>query len=159
MYNKNIFMDDFFKNGGSSYIYMSTENFPKGFSGIIKLGGGTSSNHTTSAGDLMRGWDFFADSETIHVNLLIAGSCAGEPIDVASTVQKHVAYIADQRKDCVAYITPPKDLLVNIPLTRAIDNLEEWKLGKKIGSAEIVDDNMNYSTTYAFCDEIGRAHV
>lgn len=151
IYGRNIFIDTFFGNGGSRYIYSTSTNFPKGFNGVVELNGGLSSNDTILAGDLMEGWDMFADKETIHVTLLIAGAVAAEDTATASTVQKHVAFIADQRKDCVAFISPPKDLLVGIPLSKAIDNLVEWRSGKKqAGTA--VDDNMAFDTTYQFID-------
>lgn len=151
IYGRNISMNTFFANGGSQYIFGTSTNFPKGFNGVVQLSGGLSSNDQVTAGDLMEGWDQFADKETIHVTLLIAGAVAAENTETASTVQKHVSFIADQRKDCVAFISPPKDLLVGIPLTRAIDNLEEWRKGKtKLGVA--VDDNMAFDTTYQFID-------
>lgn len=151
VYGNNIFMDDFFTNGGSRYIYCTTTNFPKGFTGLIRLGGGLSSNNTVESGELMQGWDLFADKETVHVTLLIAGAVAAESVEIASTVQKHVAFIADQRKDCVAFISPPKDLIVNIPLATAIDNIEAWRKGKTTGG-EVVDDNFAYDTSYQFID-------
>lgn len=151
MYGKNISIDTFFANGGSRYIYCTSKNFPEGFSGVIELGGGVSSNSTVSAGALMEGWDLFADKETIHVTLLIGGAVAAEDTETASTVQKHVSFIADQRKDCVAFISPPKDLIVGVPLTRAIDNLEGWRKGKTQAGVA-VDDNMAFDTTYQFID-------
>lgn len=35
----------------------------------------------------MEAWDFFADRESVDVQLFIAGSCAGESLETASTVQ------------------------------------------------------------------------
>src|SRR5699024_8398492 len=123
VYGSNIFMDDYFSKGSSKFIYASSMNWPKGFSGFIKLGGGVSSNKTVSAGDLMQAWDHFADRESLHVNLLIAGSCAGESEEIASTVQKHVISIADERQDCLALVSPPRELVVNVPLAKAVSNI------------------------------------
>lgn len=148
VYGNNIYMDDYFGKGSSNYIFGSAVGFPKGFSGIIKLGGGLSSNGTADAGALMQGWDLFSDREALHVNLLIAGACAGESDEVASTVQKYVVFIADERKDCLALISPPRGVLVNIPLTRAVDNLIGWR----VGSTGYEDANMNISSTYAAID-------
>ncbi|UYM28826.1 tail sheath protein [Serratia phage vB_SspM_LC53] len=148
VYGNNIFMDDYFSKGTSNYIFGTTQGWPKGFSGIIKLSGGVSSSETVTAGDLMQGWDLFGDREALHINLLIAGACAGEGDEVASTVQKHVVSIADERQDCLAFISPPKGTLVNVPLTRAVDNLINWRTAQE----GFDTNNMNISTTYASID-------
>ncbi|AEO97103.1 tail sheath protein [Salmonella phage vB_SenM-AKM_NP4] len=148
IYGNNIYMDDYFAKGSSNYIFGTAIGWPKGFSGIIKLNGGISANSAVTAGDVMQAWDLFADREALHVNLLIAGASAGESLEFASTVQKHVVSIADERQDCLALISPPREIIVNIPLTRAIDNLVNWRTA----SAAYTDDNMNISSTYAFID-------
>lgn len=148
VYGNNIYLDDYFAKGTSNYIYATSLNWPKGFAGIINLMGGISANDQVTAGDLMQGWDLFADREALHINLLIAGAVAGEGDATASTVQKHVVSIADERQDCLAFISPPKGLLVNVPLTRAVDNLIDWRTG----GGTFDTDNMNISTTYAAID-------
>ncbi|AJD81978.1 tail sheath protein [Yersinia phage vB_YenM_TG1] len=148
VYGNNIYMDDYFAKGSSNYIFGTSVGFPDGFSGIIRLAGGLSSNGTAEAGALMQGWDLFADREALHVNLLIAGACAGEDDETASTVQKHVVSIADERQDCLALISPPRGTIVNVPLTRAVDNLVGWRKG----STGYEDANMNISSTYAAID-------
>ncbi|WP_046965631.1 tail sheath protein, partial [Xanthomonas pisi] len=95
IYGSNIFFVDFFAQGASHYIFATAQGWPKGFSGVIKLNGGLSSNETVEAGDLMEAWDLFADRESVNAQLFIAGSCAGESLEVASTVQKHVVAIGD----------------------------------------------------------------
>lgn len=148
MYGSNIFLDDYFARGASNYIFATATGFPKGFSGIVRLNGGLSANEAVTAGDLMQGWDRFADAEALHVNLLIAGSCAGESAETSATVQKHVVSIADERQDCLAWISPPRDALVKVGPVRAIDNLIDWRLG----NGEYADSNMNISSTYAAID-------
>lgn len=152
IYGVNIFMDDFFANGGSQYVYATSLNWPKGFSGILEFGGGLSSNDTVGADELMTGWDMFADREALHVPLLIAGACAGETVEVMSTVQKHVVSIGDERQDCTVFVSPPRSLLVNIPLATAVDNMIEWRTGYKISGGAAVDNNLNVSTSYGFLD-------
>lgn len=148
VYGSNIFMDDYFARGTSNYIYATSVNWPAGFSGVIQLQGGVSANDRVTAGDLMQGWDLFADREALHINLLIAGACAGEGKETASTVQKHVVSIADERQDCVAFISPPRELLVNVPLINAVNNLIDWRSA----TGAFDTDNMNFSSTYAFID-------
>ncbi|UQJ95499.1 tail sheath protein [Klebsiella phage CPRSB] len=68
IYGSTIYMDDFFANGGSQYLYGTSLNWPVGFSGVLELGGGTSANSTVGADELMAGWDMFADRESLHVS-------------------------------------------------------------------------------------------
>ena len=145
IYGNNIFMDDYFSKGSSRYVYATAEGWPANFAGVIRLGGGISANELVTAGDLIQGWDLFGDREALRVNLLIAGAVAGETDEIASTVQKHVSSIADERQDCLALISPPRSTIVNIPLTRAVDNLIDWRQGQ--GTYE--DANMNINTTYS----------
>lgn len=152
IYGVNIFMDDFFANGGSQYVYGTSLNWPKGFSGILEFGGGLSSNDTVGADELMTGWDMFADREALHVPLLIAGACAGETVEIMSTVQKHVISIGDERQDCTVFVSPPRSLLVNIPLATAVDNMIEWRTGYKLSGGAAVDNNLNVSSSYGFMD-------
>lgn len=148
VYGNNIYMDDYFSKGSSSYIFATAVGWPAGFSGIITLSGGLSANESVTAGDLIEGWDLFADREALAVNLLIAGAVAGEGLTFASTVQKHASAIADERQDCLCLISPPRDVIVNIPLTRAVDNLVNWRTAQ--GAYDT--DNMNISSTYAAID-------
>lgn len=148
VYGNNIFIDDFFAKGSSNYIFGVSQGWPVGFSGIVQLQGGLSANESVTASDVMQAWDLFADREALHVNLLIAGACAGEDNEFASTVQKHVVSIADERQDCLALVSPPRGVLVNIPLTRAIDNLVDWRTG----AGSYLDANMNISSTYTAID-------
>ena len=148
VYGSNIFMDDYFQRGASRYLFGTSQNFPKGFAGIIRLGGGLSANDQVSAGDLMQAWDEFSDREALHVNLMIAGAVAGESDEVSATVQKYVVSIADERQDCLVLISPPRSAVVNIKPIRAVDNLVDWREG----SGAYTDANMNISSTYAFID-------
>lgn len=152
IYGTNIYMDDFFANGGSRYVFGTSLNWPKGFSGILEFGGGLSSNDSVGADELMNGWDLFADRESLHVPLLIAGASAGESVAVHSTVQKHVVAIGEERSDCTVFVSPPRAKLVNIPLEQAVNNMVEWRRGYTISGNTPIDDNMNVSSSYGFLD-------
>lgn len=153
VYGNNIYMDDYFANGSSNYIFATAQGWPHGFSGILQLGGGDSSNKSVTAGHLNLGWDKFSDREALHVNLLIAGAVACESDEVSATVQKYAVSIADERQDCLALISPTRSLLVNVPITTAIANIKKWRTG--IDPSDLrkaVENNMNISSTYASID-------
>lgn len=148
IYGSNIYMNDYFARGASNYIFASAQNWPVGFSGIIQFSGGLSANDQVTAGDLMQGWDKFVDREALFVNLLIAGCVAGETVEIASTVQKHVISIADERQDTLALISPPKETLFNLNPIVAVDNLIDWRTGQ----GAYTSANMNVSSTYIEID-------
>lgn len=153
VYGNNIYMDDYFANGSSNFIFATAKGWPQGFSGILQLGGGNSSNTTVTAGHLNKAWDKFADRESLHVNLLIAGAVACESDAISATVQKYAAAIADERQDCLALISPTRSLLVNVPLETALTNIKNWRTGvNPLDLRSAVENNMNISTTYAFID-------
>jgi phage tail sheath protein FI len=57
------------------------------------------------AADLMRGYDFFADAETIDVNLIFSYPAESSVTD--STLANYLLALAADRKDCVAFVSPP----------------------------------------------------
>lgn len=150
VYGNNIYITDFLNDGGSQFINGTDLNFPAGFSGSLRLRGGNSGTDVT-ASEWQLGWDIFADRDTVYVNLLIGGSCAGEEISIASTVQKYVAGVCDQRSDCLGLLSAPRSLLVNKPLATAVDDLLAWRKGAD-SSGTPVSDNLNYDSSHISID-------
>lgn len=152
MYNQNIYAGDFFRNGGSAFIQISDEDFPENFSGALRLSGGLTGNDTVTAGNYTLAWDQFSDREQIYVNLLIAGTVAGESVKIASEVQRYVAmYVAEVRKDCLALLSPPRELLINKSSADAYRAITEWRSGVD-ASGDFVEDNLNVDSSYISFD-------
>ena len=63
------------------------------------------SDNALSAGDVTSALDYLADAETVDVNLLFAAP-DGDGVD---TVGEKLISIAEARKDCIAFISPPID--------------------------------------------------
>lgn len=152
IYGSNIYFEDFFKNNGSSFIQISGEDWPEAFSGSLILTGGKSANDSVTAGDYTLAWDMFSDRELIYVNLLIAGNVAGESVKTASEVQRYVAnYVAETRKDCLALISPPRELLVNKSSADAFRAITEWRTGVD-SAGDFIEDHMNVDSSYVSID-------
>ena len=66
------------------------------------LSGGSDDN-TPDPGDIVDGFGYFADSETVDVNLLFAYPDA----DGAATIADDLIAKANVRKDCMAFVSPP----------------------------------------------------
>jgi phage tail sheath protein FI len=67
----------------------------------------------------MQGWQLFVDPEQIEVNLLIAGQASA----IAS--KYIIQNIAETRKDCIAFVSPERDVVVNNP--NVLDDILEWR--------------------------------
>jgi hypothetical protein len=69
------------------------------------LSGGTDNPLTT--GDVTRGYDLFSNPDAINVSLLLTGATTG------ATIPNYVTAIAESRKDCLVFISPDFDDVVN----------------------------------------------
>jgi phage tail sheath protein FI len=68
---------------------------------------GGSNGSTVTTGQLKDAYDKFADAETVDISLIIAGPCTATHIENLIT-------IAENRKDCVAFVSPERADVVNV---------------------------------------------
>lgn len=100
----------------------------------VTLGGGVDDNDIANDSALMQGWALFANPEVVDVNLLISGSCS-------ATVSKYIIQsIAEVRKDCIAFISPTREVCVNNP--NVLDDVIAWRN----------DQSFNVSSSYGALD-------
>lgn len=153
IFGSNIYLDEFFEKGPSQYITATSDSWigtAAGDSISLAFGGGLDSG--AGADEYLLGWDEFADKENIYVNLLIGGAASDEPTAIASTVLKYVVQdVAATRADCVAFVSPPKGTIVNLPTSVAVDSIVAWRNGTDASGAEVVD-NLNVNTSFGFID-------
>ena len=112
------------------------------------LGGGT--NGTTSENEALlftQGYNEWEDAETVDVSLLLGGPAEG-------TVSKLLVDICDRRKDCVAFLSPPKGAVVNKTATQAQGLVRDYRLGLNAsnGTVDYSSNNLNVSSSYAMLD-------
>ena len=96
------------------------------------LSGGTDDN-TPTTGEIAAGFDLLEDAETVDVNLLFAAP----DVDGQEAIAEDLISIANARKDCMAFISPPIDDTVNTSTAAA--NVKAFADGLT-------------STSYASCD-------
>jgi len=100
----------------------------------VNTTGGVDDN-TLTVGDITSAYDMFIDAETVEVSLLMNGDVkAGAD---ATTIANKLIDIADARKDCVAFVSPPISATVNNS-TPVVD-IKTWR------------DSLT-SSSYAFAD-------
>lgn len=153
IFGSNIYLDEFFEKGPSQYIAATSDSWigvTAGDSISLVFGGGNDSG--AGADEYLLGWDEFADKENIYVNLLIGGAASDEPTPIASTVLKYVVQdIAATRADCVAFVSPPKGVVVNLKTPDAVDAIVNWRNGVDSAGSP-VEDNLNVNTSFGFID-------
>ena len=153
IFGSNIYLDEFFEKGPSQYIAATSDSWigvTAGDSISLVFGGGKDSG--AGADEYLLGWDEFADKENIYVNLLIGGAASDEPTPIASTVLKYVVQdIAATRADCVAFVSPPKGVVVNLKTPDAVDAIVNWRNGVDADGSP-VEDNLNVNTSFGFID-------
>ena len=84
----------------------------------ITLAGGVDDN-TLDESILLQGWQLFADPEQVEVNLLFGGETS------AITAKYIIQNIAETRRDCVAFVSPPRNICVANP--NVLDDLIAWR--------------------------------
>ena len=92
---------------------------------IVQLSGGDDGGQL-DAGDLISGWDMFANSEESDVSLLFVGAAGGGSgvTTTPTTVINHViTNIAEVRKDCLVFFSPNYDDVVNQSQEEATENV------------------------------------
>jgi len=100
-------------------IVNSTNSNPVTLSFVTGSDGATES--TVAIGDLTRGYDLFKSAEDIDVSLILQGKSRGAS-NTAQLANYLIDNIAESRKDCVVFISPDKDDVVNnVGKTEATD--------------------------------------
>ena len=87
---------------------------------VVSLTGGTD-DYSVTAGELKAGYKLFEDTESIDINLVLAGPSSGVA-DTTAGMDTHGTMITDlceTRKDCVGFISPYRAGVVNVATTIA----------------------------------------
>jgi hypothetical protein len=98
----------------------------------ITLAGG--SEFTPTNGDIQTAYDLFANKETIDISLVLTGNAN-------TTVQQYVIdNIVNSRKDCVAFISPPRTSVDGINTTPTA-GIQSWLSSLARSSSYVVADS------------------
>ncbi len=95
------------------------------------LSGGVDGNASIQDGDLIQAYDLFSDPDNVLVSLILGADCS-------STVALELISLAENRQDCVVFLSPPQNTVVNNSGNEATDIISFR--------------NLLPSTTYAFMD-------
>ena len=104
----------------------------------VSLSGG--SDIALEAGDFEMGYDLFSNPEAVDISLVITGDAGGN-----TAVQQYVIdNIANSRKDCMAFISPPSSAVIN-NLGNETDDIATWNTSlARSSSYAVVDSGWKY---------------
>ena len=145
IYGSSIYMDTYFANSNSNYIFASAANFLNR-SGSYNLGGGI--DNLITASEFVEGWDYFADPDVIYVNLLMSGGSAELGTSDHTIVCNDLMSLAAGRGDTLAIIDPPIEMVTNKSNDVAVANLVAWRTGTD-SNGDPVSDSINFNTSFA----------
>ena len=106
----------------------------------VEFAGGTEGVAGVQDGDLMDAIDLYGNAEEIDVNMFIDS-------DKSETVKKYMDQICQKRKDCMAILDCPKDLVVFNRGNETTD-LKDWRKGLGTFSSDNLNINTSYSAVY-----------
>ena len=108
-----------------------------------------------SGGDVFtNGYELFEDAETVDISILLGGPHTG-------IQAKKIVDICDKRKDCITFVSPPRDALLTANSSpRSSDvqtaNILAYRRGQNAvpngGTENYSVENLNVSSSYAILD-------
>ena len=131
---------------GSSSTFASTA----GKGGVVNstLSGGLDQTGTNAitVGELDTAYQFFADSETVDINLVMAGSTqVGSSGADGATHATNIIDLVEARKDAVAFISPRRVDVVSIPSSiTQTNNIKTFFDGLASSSYAVFDSGYKY---------------
>ena len=102
----------------------------------VSLSKGLDSESSISSGNVIAGFNFFANDELYDVSLIPLG-----PWSNTTSVVTSVVLIAETRKDCVVFVSPSLESVVNVSPADQASNVVSFR-----------NNNINVNSSYAVMD-------
>jgi phage tail sheath protein FI len=116
----------------------STSSNPGTYSLMFGADGYDESNEE-SFPSVASAYDMFASSEDIDISLVLQG----RPVNATQLANYIIDNITEIRKDCVAFVSPDKDLTLN-SLGVEASNLVDWRNSLRSSSYAVIDSGYKY---------------
>ena len=110
---------------------------------IALIGGADGTADAPTVGELDTAYQFFADSATVDINLVMAGSSL--PSTGGATHATNIIDLVEARKDCIAFISPRREDVVSV--TSSIEQTSKVKAffdGLSSSSYAVFDSGYKY---------------
>ena len=102
--------------------------------------------YTLTRDKVLSAYDLVSDAETQEVDYLLMGPSMSNELDTLAKAQK-IIDIAATRKDCMAFVSPPRSDVIGVPTTRQIVDRTVDFFDQLTSSSYAVFDN-NYKYIY-----------
>ncbi|MCX8008170.1 MAG: phage tail sheath subtilisin-like domain-containing protein [Patescibacteria group bacterium] len=115
-------------SGATAYTSLNTpitSNLSNGIDGSV-----------TSA-DEIKGYDLFKSGDNVDINLVITGAAS------TTTVIDIISNLVEKRKDCMAFISPPLDAVLN-NVGNEVSAIRTWRNGLPSSSYVVADSGWKY---------------
>ena len=100
--------------------------------------------YTAQRDKLFDSYDMFSDPETEEVDYILMGPAMSNNVDSAAKAQKCID-IAATRKDCMAFVSPPRDAVIGVSNNNDIvEKTIEFFDGLSSSSYAVFDNNYKY---------------
>ena len=100
--------------------------------------------YTLSRDNLLGAYDLYSDAETEEVDYILMGPSMSTELDTIAKAQK-VIDLAATRKDCMAFVSPPRADVIGVPTTRQIvDRTIDFFDQLSSSSYAVFDNNYKY---------------
>jgi len=96
---------------------------------------------TISFGDIARGYDLFVSPDDVDVSLIMTGPARGGILGTQSP-NYLIDNLAEVRKDCVVFVSPPSTAVVN--QTQPIEQILSFRTNLRSSSYAVVDSGYKY---------------
>ena len=107
-------------------------------------GGTDESESAMSFADIARGYDLFASTDDVDISLLMTGTSRSGDGTVGEQLGNYlIDNIAEVRKDCIVFVSPVKDDVVNAGVSAA-DNIVEFRNELRSSSYAVLDSGYKY---------------
>lgn len=99
---------------------------------------------TVPLGPMLTAYNLFASAETVDISLLMQGKAIGSVFDQNNDLGNYlIQSIAEIRKDCVAFVSPPSTAVVNVP-GQELTNVLAWRADGPSSSYGFADTGYYY---------------
>jgi hypothetical protein len=135
-----------FVNSRSQFITISETAAPTDLLYYdVSLSGGTdgSSESTIALQELYNGYDLFDTAENIDISLVMQGKPRGS-VNKAELAQYILDNVVLQRRDCVLFVSPDLEIILNNPGDEAVKIVSEFRNNINNNSYTVMDSGYKY---------------
>lgn len=111
----------------------------------FNLSGGSTGfdENTIEVGDILRGYDQYASAEEVDVSFLLQGPARGPNNNGAQLANYLIENIAERRKDCIVFASPPRSAVVR-NTGGELNSIRAYRNSLTSSSYAVVDSGYKY---------------